>query len=275
MGKMDGKVAMITGASTGMGIAMAETLCREGAKVTFCGKPVSAGEEVERDLRSKGYEATYIEADVSMFDSMKAFAEKTVELYGGIDALVCNAGVQRHGSIETQTVEEWDLVINTDLKGPFLSSKVALPYLKESKLGGTIVITASMAAFSPMPNQIAYQAAKAGALMLGRTIAREVAEYGVRCNVLCPGGVATPMAVSAMAKVPPEMKANKALWDRVLHPFRNGQIATPQEMANVVLFLSCDDSSFVTGTHILADGGMTLGMDALTLPKKYKIEPAE
>ena len=270
MGRMNGKVAMVTGATSGIGTGITEVLGREGAKVAFCGRRKEEGAAEQERLRSMGIDATYIYADVTKAADMKNFAEKTVELYGTIDCVVCNSGAQRHGTAADISEEDWDIVVDTNLKGPWLTCKYALPTMME-KHSGSIVIVASMCAEHVMPQQIAYQASKAGAQMLGKAMAAEYAPYGIRCNIVRPGGTATPMAVSAMSRVPAEMKDRMEKWNKFNMPLGDGRLATIYEQAYAVLYFCSDESSYTTGASLLVDGGNTLGWAALTVPRDYDL----
>jgi NAD(P)-dependent dehydrogenase (short-subunit alcohol dehydrogenase family) len=271
MGKMDGKVAMVTGGTSGLGTAVTELFGSEGARVAFCGRGHDEGLKVQGKLRDMGYDITFIQGNVATATDMENFAKKTVELYGQIDAVVCCAGVMRHGTCHTTSEEDWDLVIDTDMKGPWLTCKYALPYMMEK--GGTVVIISSMAAEYIIPNQIAYQVAKAGAQMLGKAIAREYEDYNIRCNVIRPGGIATPMATHATHNLSGEALQRVGRWNKLIHSLYGGRSATPAEMAKAVLFFSCDDSSLATGASLLVDGGNTMGLPLLEIAQNYDVVP--
>ena len=267
MGKMDGKVGVVTGGAAGLGAAVTELYCREGAKVAFCDMNEEAGQKKQAELRDKGLDASYICVNVTIAADNQRFIAKAVELYGGIDAVACCAGIMRHGMCHTHTEEDWDLVVNTDLRGPWLCCKYAIPHMMEK--GGTIVIVASMASDFYIKDQIAYQVAKAGAKALGKSIAAEYGAYNIRSNVVRPGGILTGMAAYAMHGNPPEVAQRSGKWNKLIRPLHGGRSATAEEMAKSVLFLSCDDSIMCTGAEILADGGLTLGLPVLGLAKEY------
>lgn len=249
--RLQGKVAVITGGGSGIGKETALLFGQEGAKVVVVDMNEKGGGEVVDAIRSAGGDAAFTRADVSKAkdaEAMIAFAEKT---YGKLDVLFNNAGIFHAKDESVTTTEEdiWDLVIDIDLKGVFLGCKYGIPAMQRAG-GGSIINTASfVAVMGAAVPQIAYTAAKGGVLSMTREIAVEFARQNIRCNALCPGPVETPLLA--------ELLADEARRNRRLVHIPMGRFGRPQEMAHAVVFLASDESSFVTGSTFLVDGGIT------------------
>lgn len=249
--RLNGKVAIITGGGSGIGKETALLFGKEGAKVVIADMNEKGGGEVVDLVKSAGGDAAFTKVDVSKAkdaEAMIAFAEKT---YGRLDVLFNNAGIfhAKDESVTTTDEDIWDLVIDIDLKGVFLGCKYGIPAMLRSG-GGSIINTASFVAIigAAVP-QIAYTAAKGGVLSMTREIAVEFARQNIRCNALCPGPVETPLLA--------ELLADEARRNRRLVHIPMGRFGKPQEMAHAVVFLASDESSFVTGSTFLVDGGIT------------------
>jgi NAD(P)-dependent dehydrogenase (short-subunit alcohol dehydrogenase family) len=249
--RLNSKVALITGAGSGIGKETALLFASEGAKVVVVDMNEQGGSEVVEAIKAGGGDAAFTKADVSKAkdsEEMVAFAEKT---YGKLDVIFNNAGIFHAKDESVTTTEEdiWNLVIDIDLKGVFLGCKYGIPALQRAG-GGSIINTASFVAImgAAVP-QIAYTAAKGGVLSMTREIAVEFARQNIRCNALCPGPVETPLLAELLAD---EERRNR----RLVH-IPMGRFGKPQEMAHAALFLASDESSFVTGSSFLVDGGIT------------------
>lgn len=252
MGRLDGKVALITGAASGMGKIAAQLFAREGAKVVLTDLADEAGAATVREIGEAGGEAAYVHADVSNGGDAKAMVDFAVRTYGKLDVLYNNAGVfpAEDGSV-TQTPEAvWDLTINVNLKGVFLGCQYGIPAMLETAGGGSIVNVASFVALmgAAVP-QIAYTASKGGVLAMTREIAVEFARRGIRANALCPGPIETPLLA--------ELLADPARRQRRLVHIPVGRFGRAEEIANAALFLASDESSYMTGAAMVVDGGIT------------------
>ncbi|MFC2000755.1 SDR family NAD(P)-dependent oxidoreductase [Chloroflexota bacterium] len=253
MGKLDGKVALITGAGSGMGQATALLFAMEGARVAVADCAPRGGQETVSMLKGVGGEAVFIETDVSSSADVKRMVATTVDMYGRIDILFNNAGIWRLAPIAETTEEDWDLVLNTNLKGVFLCSKYAIPIMINQGQG-VIINTSSSSALVGSPGMSAYCASKAGVILLTKTTALEHAGQNIRVNCICPGPMETAMSS--------EFLANPAAREAVTKSVPLRRIGRPSEIAQTALYLACDDSSYVTGAVFSVDGGATAGIVA-------------
>jgi len=244
--RLDGKVALITGAGSGIGQASARLFAREGAKVVCVDLKGETAEATAREVGGSAFAADVSKAKDA--EAMVAFAERT---YGRLDVAFNNAGVfHPDDDSVTNTPEDiWDLVININLKGVFLGCKYEIPALLRAG-GGAIINTASFVAIlGAATPQIAYTASKGGVLSMTREIAVEFARKNIRCNALCPGPVETPLLA--------ELLSDPARRQRRLVHIPPGRFARAEEMANAALFLASDEASYVNGATFLVDGGIT------------------
>ncbi len=258
MGRLIGKVALITGAGGGIGRATALLFAREGAKVAVADFVSAGGQETVKMIKEAGGEAAFVEADVSKSADAQRMVSRTVESFGRLDILFNNAGIQSKFLMTADTPEEvWDRILATNLKGVFLGCKSAIPVMLKQG-GGVIISTASAAGVIGLPGTGAYGASKAGIIGLTRTMALEYADRNIRVNCISPGTIMTAMSPGA---IDPEN----------VPPFHQSQamrrFARPEEVATVALYLASDDSSFVTGTNTVVDGGYTAGIPKMK-PKK-------
>ncbi len=252
MGKLDGKVALITGAATGSGRAMAILFAQEGAKVIVADNNVKEGEATVRSIVEAGGDAIFVKTDVSEEASVKHMVEVALHTYGRIDVLCNNAGVGLMRYVPDMTEEEWDWLININLKGAFLACKYVIPQmLKQGE--GAIVNTCSGAAHVGTQKSAAYCASKHGLLGLTRALALDYARSNIRVNAVSPGVVDTRFAMKVWQDSEDPDQARRLTEEA--HPI--GRIARPEEVAKAVLFLVSDDASFVTGASLAVDGGYT------------------
>jgi meso-butanediol dehydrogenase/(S,S)-butanediol dehydrogenase/diacetyl reductase len=191
MAKLEGKVAIITGGTSGIGTASAELFATEGAKVVVVGRNQERGQKVVDEIKEKGGEAIFFQADMNNSEDLDALLKTTIDTYGKLDILFNNAGVVISGPLESFKDEDWDFVLKTNLRAPYIMSKKAIPYLRETK--GNILNTASMAGLRSHSNGYAYNTSKSGLIMLTQVIARDFAPEGIRCNAICPGITQTPI----------------------------------------------------------------------------------
>jgi NAD(P)-dependent dehydrogenase (short-subunit alcohol dehydrogenase family) len=243
-GRIEGKVAIITGAGSGMGAATAELFHREGSRVVLA--DISGQQEVL--AKKLGENAIAVHADVSKEQDVAALVDAAVENFGQLDILFNNAGIDGlQAPTAEYSKEAWDQVLAVNLTGPFLGIRYGIPAMLESG-GGSIISTASIAARVAFANMPAYCASKGGLVMLTKTAAAEYAKQGIRVNAILPGVIATGMT--------PVLPAE--LISGIKEATPQNRIADPSEIATVALFLASDDSSFITGESITVDGGYTI-----------------
>jgi NAD(P)-dependent dehydrogenase (short-subunit alcohol dehydrogenase family) len=262
--EFEGRVAVVTGGSLGIGRAVVERLARDGAAVVFCGIGEAEVRRAEDELRGEGLEVTGAVADVTDAARMDGLVGEAVSRHGGLDVLVTCAGVQRYGTVEETSGELWDEVLGVNAKGVFLACRAAVPELRR-RGGGTIVTVSSVQAFVSQDRVAAYSASKAAINALTRSVALDHAADGIRANAVCPGSVDTPMLrwAADLFRGAKDQDAQVAEWGRT-HPL--GRVATPAEVAEVVAFLAGPRSSFVTGAEYRVDGGL-LARNPATLPE--------
>jgi NAD(P)-dependent dehydrogenase (short-subunit alcohol dehydrogenase family) len=249
-----GKVAVVTGAGAGIGRAVAHRLGSEGAAVAVIDRDNGSASDTADRLSRAGAEALPITADITVPAQVEAaFAQVAAEL-GGLDVLVNNAGVVRYGTVPEFSVEDWDLVMNTNVKGTFLTVKYAVPLMR-LRGGGAIVNTASAQAYASQEMVAAYSASKGAIVAMTRTLALDHARDGIRVNCICPGSVETPMLrFGATYFEDGDPAVTMQRWGN-LHPI--GRLIQPGEVAALVAFLASDDASAITGAPYLVDGGLT------------------
>lgn len=242
---LEGKNAIVTGASLGIGAAIAVTLAKEGANVAInYRKHDTEAKEIVRQIEAAGRKGLAIQADVVSFQDAENMVKKVVAEWGDLHILVCNAGINRDSVIWKMTEPQWDEVINTNLKGYFNYNRAAAIYFKEKNYGKIVNIT-SINGMRGKFGQSNYSASKGGIIAFTKTLARELGKFNVNVNALAPGMVATDMAKN----IPPEF-LQKAIDETML-----GRLASPEDVANVVTFLCSEKSRHVTGDVIRVDGG--------------------
>ncbi len=250
-GRLEGKVALITGGGNGMGREASVLFASEGAKVVVADLSEPGGRATVEAVEAVGGEAAFVAVDVSDAAQVEAMVEATTERFGALHVLYNNAGVfpsEDAGATDTPEAT-WDRVLDVNLKGVWLGCKYAIPALVSAG-GGSIVNVASFVAFMGAATaQIAYTSSKGGVLALTREVAVEHARSGIRANALCPGPVDTPLLADLMAD--PARRAR-----RLVH-IPMGRLGRPDELARAALFLASDDSSFMTGAALVVDGGIT------------------
>jgi NAD(P)-dependent dehydrogenase (short-subunit alcohol dehydrogenase family) len=252
--KLDGRVALITGGTSGIGRATAILLAEEGAAVVLTGRNQQRGEEVAEEIRDAGGQAIFICADVRFADDCERAVGDTLERFGRIDVLFNNAGVFHPRTVPECTEEEWDETIDSSLKGAFLMSKYALPSMIERR-SGSIIHNSSGWGILGGDKAAAYCAAKGGLIVMAKAMAIDHGPHGIRVNCVCPGDVETPMLTDDARKRGMSWDDYHAgAADRPL-----GRVGTVEEIARAVLFLASDDSSFVTGEALVVDGGGIAG----------------
>ncbi len=246
MKRLDGKVAIITGAAAGIGETTARLFAAEGAKVVACDVSMEPLEEVVGAIKADGGEAIAVKCDVSQENAVKEMILATMKEFDKIDILINNAGITRDTLTPRMSVENWDLVMSINLKGTFLCSKYALAKMER---GGKVVNTASIATLGNK-GQSNYAASKMGVIGLTRTLALEYARKKICINAIAPGAVDTPM----LQAVPEKMR------EKMIEMIPLGEAIPPIDIARAHLFLASDEANFITGQCIFVDGGMSVGI---------------
>ncbi len=246
--KLKDKVAIVTGATKGIGEACAYEYAREGAKVVVTGRTVELGEKVAQKIRDDiGREGVFVKCDVSKSAEVQNLIDKTVERFGRLDIMLANAGTNAKADFLDITEEDWDWVIDVDLKGTFLCGQYAARQMVKEGHGGVIINMSSVMAVLGLKTQAHYCAAKGGINQLTKVMALSLIDYDIRVNAIGPG----PIMTELMQRV----AENKDLMDTILRRTPMGRIGTCEEVAAVAVFLASDDSSFIMGQCIYPDGG--------------------
>lgn len=252
--EFQGKAAVVTGGSKGIGLAAARRLAQGGAHVVICGIDEQEVAESVRGLQQEGFAVSGMQADVASAEQVKKLIEYAAEVCGGIDILVNSAGIQRYGDVVNTDEEVWDEVMSINLKGMFLSCKYAIPEMRK-RGGGAIVNLSSLQAFASQTGVVAYTASKGGIVAMTRAIALDHAAENIRVNAVCPASVDTPMLRWAADQFKNERGQEDIIgeWGK-MHPI--GRVGKSEEVAELIAFLASDRASFITGTDMKIDGGM-------------------
>ena len=248
MNRLKDKVAIVTGSTSGIGIGIARLYAAEGAKVVICGRRKEKGEVVVEQIRSAGGEATYHFLDLTDFATIEKLIDDTAESYGKVDILVNNAanvGLP-DGRVDELTLEMWDAIFNSDLRGAFYAIKCVLPHMQKNG-GGSIVNIGSMASCGGDLGATAYSCAKAGVDMLTSSVALQYGKENIRCNCVRPGLIVTPQN---------EAVVSEQLRQIFLSNIEVNRYGCPEDIGHACVFFGSDESAFVTGQIINVDGGM-------------------
>lgn len=245
-----GRRVLITGAARGIGLATAERFVKEGARVAALDRDAEALAELAKRFEAKTLATA--EADISDAASVSTAVASVAAVLGGLDGVVNSAGIDLIADIESMALADWNRIIAVNLTGPMLVAQAAYPYLKAAG-GGTIVNVSSGAGLSPLKHRTAYCASKAGLQMAAKALAMEAAEFGIRVNTVCPGAVETELFRTSIDTAPDPVAAYEAVRGR----YALQRVASPEEIAAAILWLTSAESSYVTGTAIAVDGGRT------------------
>ncbi len=247
-GKLEGRIALVTGGGTGIGRAIAILFGREGARVVVAGRRSEPLQQVVQEIRRQGGVATFARGDVTKPDRVELMVNGAVYNFGGLDILVNNAGIFVEGAITEVDEKKWDRVLGTNLKGAYLVSRLAIPAMK-ARGGGSIINVASVHGLVGMKGGAAYCASKGGLVQLTRAMALDHAADRIRVNAICPGYVDTAMTRD---------DDGGARWlGEAVRPMPIQRAGTPDEVARLALYLACDESAWMTGSALPLDGGLT------------------
>ncbi len=249
MGRLDGKVALITGGAKGQGAVETRMFVREGASVVFGDILDDAGKKLEAEIRASGGKATYVHLDVTRETDWRAAVATAVQAYGKLTVLVNNAGILLRAKIEAMSEAEWDRIMAVNVKGVFLGTKHAIPALRQAG-GGSIINISSTAGLVASPGETAaYIASKGAVRLFTKATAIQHAQENIRCNSVHPGPIATDM-IKDMLESPAMLAAR-------MRRLPMGRVGTPEDVAYGVLYLASDESSYMTGSELVIDGGTT------------------
>lgn len=245
----ENKVVIVTGAASGIGLQTAIEFARQGAKVVVADIDEKGGNEVVATLRNDGHDAVFVTTDLTVEADCRNLIAAAVDGYGQLDVLVNNAGIEITTPFHEMSENEWDRLVDTNLKSMFLCSKHALREMITAT-SGAIVNVCSVSGLVAWPGIAAYNSTKGGVMMLTKSLAVDYAKYNIRANCVCPSIIDTPMTDVSNGH-DSDIKAEKAK----LNPI--GRLGTPEDVANAILFLASEKSSFITGSALTVDGGYT------------------
>lgn len=250
--RLKGKAGIVTGGGTGIGRAIALALGREGAKVAVLGRRREVLEEVIKELAQGGASGIAVVCDVTDSGGTRAAVEEVERAFGSVNVLVNNAGMLSVSTVESITEEQWDQVIETNLKGPFLMARAVLPAMRRAG-GGSIVNVSSVLGLVAMKDRAAYCASKGGVTLLTKAMAVDYAHENIRVNCICPSIVETELVKNLFSST----EEGKRLREARVGTLPLGRFGQPQDIAELAVFLASDESSWMTGTAIPVDGGLT------------------
>jgi len=250
--RLKGKVAIVTGGSVGIGQATSEVFAEEGAKVVVANPNAAAGEECARQIRVRGGEALFVQTDISKEEDCRNVCDRAVEAFGQLNILVNNGARFIFRGLEA-TVEEWQTILGVNVIGTAMMSRFAAEQMKKAG-GGAIVNVGSISSFIAQPSFITYSTTKAAHVQMTRNMALDLAPFNIRVNCVCPGTILTRASFEHMEKVGQTLEEFIA-EQAPLHLLN--RIGEPREVAWPILFLASDEASFITGTHLMVDGGYT------------------
>lgn len=255
MGKLSGKVALITGASKGIGEGIAQAFAKHGAKLVLAARSAQT-QQLAQSLCGQGCEAIAVQMDVTDTASVQAGVDKALQTFGKIDVLVNNAGVCKLGAFLEQSDEDRDFHIDVNIKGAWNVTKAVVPHMIAQKYGKIVVMSSVTGDMVADPGEVAYATTKAALVGFTKAMAREVAPYNITVNAICPGYVLTPMVQGMAEQSAPDNP--QSVIDGIASAIPFKRLADPVEVGELAAFLSCEESSYLTGTQIVIDGGSTL-----------------
>ena len=249
MNRLNGKVAIVTGSTSGIGIGIARLFAAEGAKVVICGRREEKGQAVVSRIADEGGEASYHFMDITVPESIERLIADTAEKYGKIDILVNNAANVglKDGRVDELTLEMWDGIFQSDVRGTFYATKCVLPYMMKNEKGGSIINIGSMASCGGDLGSTAYACAKAGVDLLTQSTALQYGKNRIRCNCVRPGLIVTPENEAHVPQVLKDIFLSNIMVDRY---------GCPEDIGHMCVYLASDESEYVTGQIVNVDGGM-------------------
>ena len=247
--RLEGKVTFISGGARGMGAVEARMFATEGARVAFGDLLDEEGRKLEAEINETGGQALFVHLDVTREADWQNAIASTVNRFGKLDVLVNNAGISGHGRVEDTPVEEWDRVMNVNAKGVFLGTKVAIPEMRKAGGGSIINISSQLGLVGTDISSPQYQASKGAVRLLTKATAIQYAKEGIRANSVHPGPIVTPMTE--------DRRADPEVYELMLSRIPMARYGQPKEVGYVVLYLASDESSYVTGSELVVDGGWT------------------
>ena len=249
MNRLKDKVAIVTGSTTGIGLRMAKIFAAEGAKVVVCGRRKGRGQAVVDEITAEGGTAYFCRLDITVPETIQELMDGAYEHYGRIDVLVnCAANVAlKDGTVEELTIDMWDAILQSDLRGTFLATKAVLPYMLKNEKGGSIINIGSMASIGGDLGSTAYACAKSGVDTLTRYVAMQYGKQNIRCNCVRPGLIVTPQN---------EAHVPQALKDIFLSNICVNRYGCPEDIGHLCVYLGSDESAYVTGQIMTVDGGL-------------------
>jgi len=245
--KLQGKVAIVTGATKGIGIGCAEEMLKEGAKVVLTGRSVELGREAAQRISRNEGDTLFIACDVKDSSQVKNLIDKTVAHFGRLDIMVSNAGTNGKAEFLEVTEEDWDRIIDTNLKGVFLCGQYAAKQMVKQGDGGVIINMSSVMAVLGLKNQVAYSASKGGINQLTKVMSLGLVDHGIRVNAIGPGPIMTELML--------RVAEDEAVMNAILRRTPAGRVGTCEEVGRVAVFLASDDASFIHGQTVYCDGG--------------------
>jgi NAD(P)-dependent dehydrogenase (short-subunit alcohol dehydrogenase family) len=263
--RLQGKIAIITGAGSGIGRAGALAFAREGAKVTIAGRRLEPLKETAKAVQELGGEAVSVQADIAKVDDVKRIVEQCIKAFGRLNVLYNNAGYGIGGSIIDAEEESWDRVLNTNLKGTFMCSKYAIREIKRQG-SGSVINTSSVMGLTGGPASVAYCASKGGIVNMTRAMSCDCAPVGIRVNCICPGSIYPTRPVEEEFQASGDPERLKGFYEK-LYPI--GRLGGPEEVAKLAVFLASDESSFITGQIFVIDGGVMAQFPEAYWPKLW------
>jgi glucose 1-dehydrogenase len=245
--KLQGKVAIVTGATKGIGIGCAEEMLKEGAKVVLTGRSVDLGEEAAKRISRKEGDTLFVACDVKDSSQVKNLIDTTVAHFGRLDIMVSNAGTNGKAEFLDVTEEDWDRIIDTNLKGIFLCGQYAAKQMVKQGQGGAIINMSSVMAVLGLKNQVAYSASKGGINQLTKVMSLGLVDYDIRVNAIGPGPIMTELML--------RVAEDEEVMNGILRRTPAGRVGSCEEVGRVAVFLASDDASFIHGQTIYCDGG--------------------
>jgi NAD(P)-dependent dehydrogenase (short-subunit alcohol dehydrogenase family) len=251
--RLDGKIAIITGAGAGIGHATAVMFGKEGASVIVADIDQEKGMETVGLIRSESGEAIFVQVNISKAHDVEKMVRTAIDTYGKLDILVNNAGIYLQASVVDTSEEDWDRILDVNLKGVFLCCKYCIPEMVKGGRGGVVVNVSSEAGIVGIKNQVVYNVSKSGVIALTRSIAIDFAADNVRANCVCPGTTETPLVTAALSRAQEPERVRREL--EAVRPAK--RLGKPEEIAAGILYLASDESPYATGAILSIDGGYT------------------